>query len=365
MEGPRAPADAEFNAVIDFLNTNLRPGQAWSVADEYPTALTPNNISNFRIIKEDQKILSHALVKPTFVKTRRGLFKVACIGSVVTSSEHRNQGLSHTVLKDCLAAATNQGCDIALLWSNLYDFYARLGFELAGQEISLLVDKPIVPAKPSEFRIVATNRVDVQALYRIYSQHTVSSIRTPEDFEKYLKIPNCRLYTAWDTTGLLRGYAVEGKGADLQGYIHEWGGSVEALIALFNHIRTQVGKPVTVISPGHATNLIQQMTQAGCKKVEGFLGFVKITNFDSLAQKIIRNARLEWGIEDFVLEKRDGYFYYGVGEDLLKTDHEGDIVRLLFGPHKPSQLFDGGEKLNAVLDRVFPIEMWIWGWDSV
>jgi GNAT acetyltransferase-like protein len=366
MEGPRAPKTDEFPELITFLNENLREpaGTHWSITEEYPTALNPQNIQNFRIIKDQEKILSHALFKPIMCKTRRGLFKVGALGSVVTQNQYRNQGLSQTIIKDCLDSMTAQNCDIAILWTNLYDFYRKLGFELAGSEISLILESPLkIP--PHEYKIIQNNKVDAQALYRLYSQHSVSSIRTLEDFDKYLKIPNCRLYTAWGKDGRMEAYAVEGKGADLQGYIHEWGGGVDAICALANHIRQISGKPVTVISPVHSQGLIRKLETLGVRRIDGFLGMIKITHPQNFFAKIIKNARQEWGVDNFVLEKRDNLYFYGIGNELFKTDQESDIVRLLFGPQKPSQFHDSGPQINAILDRMFPLEMWIWGWDSV
>ncbi len=364
MEGPRAPTTSEFGDLVKFLDTNLRNQSGWSVVDEYPTALTLQNIHNFRIMRDQEKILSNAVIKPTIIKTRRGLLKVGCLGSVVTSEQHRNQGLSQTVLIDCLESIKSQGCDIAILWTNLYDFYRKLGFELAGGEVSLLIDKPLT-VPPTTLKIIQNNKSDTQALFRLYSQHSVSSIRTLDEFEKYLKIPNSRLYTAWTPEGKLEAYAVEGKGVDLQGYIHEWGGTVDGLVALIAHMRIQFGKPVTVISPSHAQGLIRRLEEMGIKRVEGFLGMIKITNPFGLFAKVIRNARQEWGITNFIMDYREGAYYYGVGDNLFRTEHEGDIVRLLFGPQKPSQIHDAGPEVNAVLDKILPWEMWIWGWDSV
>ncbi|MDZ4678753.1 MAG: GNAT family N-acetyltransferase [Oligoflexia bacterium] len=364
MEGPRAPKSEEFNDLVKFLDTNLRDQNSWSIADEYPTTMTLQNLHNVRIIKDENGILSHAVIKPTIVKTRRGLFKVGCLGSVVTQEAYRNQGLSQNVLNDCVSAIQAQGCDIAILWTNQYDFYRKMGFELAGSEVSLLIDRPL-NLGATKYKIIQNNRVDAQVLFRLYSQHTVSSIRTLEDFEKYLRIPNSRLYTAWNAEGKVEAFAVEGKGVDLQGYIHEWGGSVDALLALINHIRVTHAQPITVISPSHATNLIRKLESFGVNRVEGFLGMIKITNAQSLFNKVIRSARQEWGIENFVLEHREGFYYFGVGKNIFKTDQETDIVRILFGPQKPSQLHDCGPEANAILDKILPLEMWLWGWDSV
>jgi len=364
MEGPRAPKTNEFGELVQFLDSNLRNQSQWSVADEYPTTLTLQNLHNLRIIKNEKEILSHAVVKPIIVKTRRGLFKVGCIGSVVTSEAHRNQGLSQSVINDCIKSLTEQDCDFAILWSNLYDFYRKIGFELAGSEVSMLIDKPLLGAATS-YKIETTNRVDSQALFRLYSQHSVSSIRTLEDFEKFLKIPNCHLYTAWNKLGKIEAYAVEGKGADLQGYIHEWGGTVDGIVTLLNHIRQIHDKTITLISPFHAQGLIRKLESLGIRRVDGFLGLIKVTNEKSLFAKVIRNARAEWGINNFILENREGFYHYGIGNNLFKTDQISDIVRLIFGPQKPSQLHDAGPEINNILDRILPFEMWIWGWDSV
>lgn len=365
MEGPRAPLSNEYSDILDFLNKNLRSGASWSVADEYPTVFNSENLNNFRIVKGTDGILSHAAIKPTIIKTRRGLFKVGCIGSVITNDKNRNQGLSQSVILDCLEELRKQGCDFAVLWTNLYEFYRKLGFELAGSEVSLLIDRPL-PARPdSQFKILSDNKVDPLALMRIYAQHSVTSVRGYDDVAKYLKIPNSRLYTAWDSSGKLAGYAVEGKGADLQGYIHEWGGSTEAVYALAAHIRQQLNKAITLIAPSHAQNLIRLFDSYGVKQVHGFLGMIKLTNPQLLFAKIIRSAKMEWGIENFVLEYKEGFYYYGVGGNLYKTDSESDIIKLIFGPVKPSQMNDHGKELNEILDKLLPLEMWVWGWDSI
>jgi len=365
MEGPRIPTADEFTHLVKFLDDHLRPGQGWSVAQEYPTALTTKNLHNFRIITESQKIVSHAVIRPTIVKTRRGLFKIGCIGSVVTDENYRNQGHSQAVMQDCLEAVKQQGCDFAMLWTNLYDFYRKFGFEIAGTEVSLQIGEGFQANHGKTFRIVEGPNIDPQAFLRIYVQHTVSSVRTLDEIEKYLKIPNSHVYTAWDNDGRMVAYAVEGKGADLQGYIHEWGGSVEPLLTLFQHIHKAQSRVITVIVPAHSQNLIRSAEKAGAHRIDGFLGMIKITNPQSLFGKVMRSARQEFGIQDFVIEKRGDDIYFGTADNLYKTNHEADIVRLLFGPQKPSKQHDYGPEMNKVLDQIFPLEMWVWGWESV
>lgn len=364
MEGPRPPTAGEYSNILEFLNQNLRTQQAWSIANEYPTALTETNLGNIRIIKENGKILSHAVLRPLLVKSPLGIFKVAAIGSVVTSPDHRNLGLSRRIVEDCLEAARAQGCDFAILWTNLYEFYRKFGFELAGSEISYVIDKDL-PVTSQGFKFVEGSNIDPEPLLRLFSQHTVTTIRTFDETRRYLQIPNSRTFTAWDTSGNLRAYAVEGKGADLQGYIHEWGGGVSALLPLLQHIRTTLKKPITVIVPSHAQNIRTQLKQLKVSEVGGFLGMVKIVNAASLFGKVLRFARADLGYSEFVFEQRQNKYFFGVGQNLFCTDSEQDVVKLLFGPLTPTEIHKFDPATAEIMNKVFPVPMWLWGWDSV
>ena len=83
MDGPRAPFENELPGIVQFLDSHLRPKEDWSISSEYPIAFSSGNLGNIRIIRDDEKILSHALMRPLIIKSPVGLFKVAGIGSVV------------------------------------------------------------------------------------------------------------------------------------------------------------------------------------------------------------------------------------------------------------------------------------------
>jgi predicted GNAT family N-acyltransferase len=363
MEGPRPPHETEFPSVVKFLDTNLRPKEGWSITTEYPVAFSESNRLNIRIITERDQVLAHALIRPMILKAPSGLFKVAGLGSVVTSTEHRNQGLSTKTIQSCLEAAQAQGCDFSILWTNLYDFYRKLDFELAGSEVSALIDQDIPVADPT-LKFLEGPKVSPEAIHRLYSQHTVTSIRTVEEVRKYLQIPNSRVYTAWDTAGQLKAYAIEGKGADLNGYVHEWGGSAPALMSLFAHIRKTQQRTITVIVPQHAQNLLRALKTQGIAINHGYLGMIKVLNHESLFGKIRRYARA-LGVADLVLEKQGEKFLIGASDRIFSTDSERDIVKLIFGPQNASEIHHFGTEAAAKLERVFPLHFWIWGWDSI
>lgn len=364
MEGPRAPIANEYPEVVDFLDKSLRADKNWSIASEYPTALTQQNLNNIRIIKDKGEVLSHAVLKPLIIKTPAAILKAAAIGSVVTNSSYRNLGLSKQIIDDCLKEAQRQECDIAVLWTNLYDFYRKFGFELTGSEISILVEEPL-PLAPSPLVFREGSNVDPSAIYKLYSRHSVNTVRTVEDIRNFLKIPNSRVYTAWDQQGALVAYAVEGKGADLDSYIHEWGGGTNELLHLVNHIFKIQKRPITVIAPIHSISLIERFRQLNCLIHEGHLGMIKIINFNALFSKILRHIKNDYGAANIVMECVNGEFHVGTTQSQFKTKSESDVIKLLFGPARPSDLYKFDNKTAEILNQVFPLRLWFWGWDSI
>jgi GNAT superfamily N-acetyltransferase len=365
MEGPRPLFDHEFTDFVNFLSGQLRPTQKWSIADEYPLAIQGANLNNVRVIRDDKIFLSAAVMKPLVIKSPAGLFKVAAIGSVVTAPEHRNRGLSRQILDDCLAAGKAHGCDFAILWTNLFEFYRKLGLELAGTEISLTLPAHLKLDETTEKpHFMQSDKVDPEAILRLYSQHTTGSIRTIDDIRRFLQIPNARVYTAWDGANRLQAYAVEGKGADFSGYIHEWGGGVSKLLPLLGFALKDRSQRLTVIAPHHASNFVRKLILAGAKEHSGVLGMIKILNSVSFLNKVKKYVRA-FGVEDLVLEPRDGKFYLGYKQEIFCTDTESDLTRLIFGPLRASQLHAFDPQTIEVFERLFPIPMWIWGWDSV
>lgn len=364
MEGPRAPVSNEYPDILSFLDKSLRPDKAWSIASEYPTALQPTNLHNIRIIKDGQEVLSHAVLRPLILKTPIAIYKIAAIGSVVTSSEHRQQGLSSQIVEACLDEAAKQNCDLAVLWTNLFDFYRRFGFEVAGSELSILVDQAL-PARMANVVIKEGANVDPAAILKLYNRHSVGTVRTQDEIRQFLRIPNSRVYTAWDNKGSILAYAVEGKGADLNGYIHEWGGGVTEVMSLVDEIRARQQRDLTLIAPAHAVNIADRYRQLGFKIHEGLLGMIKIVNFEQLAAKILRHARQDYGAHQFVLERTANGFLIGTNDQQIELGDESSLIRLLFGPQRPSELLKLDPHAAETMDRLLPLRMWFWGWDSI
>jgi hypothetical protein len=234
---------------------------------------------------------------------------------------------------------------------------------LAGTEVSLVIDQPLnVPA--GNLRFSDEGKVSAEAIHRLYATHTTGTVRTAEEIRKFLNIPQTKVYTAWEADGTLAAYAIEGKGADLGGYIHEWGGGVSKLLALLSWVKSRRTTPLTLITPAHSRNLISQLQAKNVITNQGFLGMLKILHFDQLAGKIKRAFRAE-GVSDIVLERSAAGLLFGVGEELFTLEREADVTRLLFGPVDISDLDMFSETARTKLSKVLPLPLWLWGWDSV
>lgn len=363
MQGPRSPDASEFLNVMEFLNQNLRQDNSWTISSEYPTALTANNIHNMSIIKDDEKIVSHAVLKPIIVKTPFCIFKIGAIGSVVTEPSHRQQGLSRKNIEHCLELAKQQACDMVVLWTDQFDFYRKFGFELAGFEETYVLNDTLKIKNPN-LRFVNDNKVDANAILKLFSNHTVNSIRSAEDIRNFLKIPNSNLYTAWNEKNQLVAYAAEGKGADLTNFVHEWAGSVDSLLDLFAFMQSQNSSPLTIMVPSHATNLRAHLEPISSTTHEGFLGMLKVVNYDSLLSKVKKAFRAE-GFEQIIFEKHPDHIIFGYGSDLYTITNDADLVQLLFGPLKPQNLDFMKPETQQKLSALLPLPLWIWGWDSI
>ena len=354
---PRSLTPQELPSLVNFLTEQLRSGVSWTIANEYPLVFQEANCPNIKALFHNNQIVAHAAIKYHIIKNAVGLFKVAAIGSVVTAPEYRNQGHSQTLLNHCVESATQDGADIAILWTDLFDFYRKLDFELAGFETNAILDKPL-NAPSLGLRFLESSKIDPSAILNLYSQHTVGSIRTPEELRKFLAIPNSRVFTAWDSENRLKAYAVEGKGADLKGYIHEWGGGVSELLALFSHVQTQISSNVHVIMPRSSQNLRTRLTQAGAQINYGYLGMIRPLHTENLITKTKRYA-LSLGIQDFIFEKDSaGEFKIGRGTQIFKTKDLKTLTQVLFGTPDSTHY-------DSILSPILPIPMWIWGWDSV
>jgi len=302
------------------------------------------------------------------IKTPFHFFKVGIIGSVCTDPKARGKGLAASIMKSILEEATEQSCDLAILWTDINSFYQKLGFIDGGREV--LVKFPEGPlnnnvrGETDEVHTQASN-LDPKVLLGLFNKHQLRSIRTPNEIQKLLKIPESTLWTSWNKSKTqLKAYAVVGKGADFKNFIHEWGGEVSSLLPLFSTIKKNLGLHLNLITPPDCHNLISSLVKMGCSTKENPLAMIKIVSPVEFCRKITKGARA-LGLSNFVFEYKEQGFVFGIQGETYKTERGSDIVQLVFGPRRPKEIFPFSQAALDVFEQIFPIPFWVWGWDSI
>jgi N-acetylglutamate synthase-like GNAT family acetyltransferase len=360
MSPAESPA-IKLSKIVSFVTRELRPNCEWTIQDEYPHVFQERNIHNLKYIEKEGTPVTHAALKPIIIKTPQLLYKVAAIGSVVTHSSYRGQGLSSQVISECLKEATQQDCDLAILWTNLHDFYRRLGFELCGFEEYFNIVKPL-KCETTQLHCIKSRQVDPEAILKLYNRHTITSVRTSEEVRKFMNIPNTEVYTAWDSSNAIKAYAVIGKGADLEGFAHEWGGDINHLFHLFNFILEERQKPFTILVGAHSVNLIMALQKQKIHGQQGYLGMIKILNLAKFSKKLEKVAKI-YGIKNFsISEIESGKVLVTANQSRLFLENSSQLVQLIFGP---STLLSSKPDLENEFHNLFPLPLWVWGWDSI
>jgi GNAT superfamily N-acetyltransferase len=153
---------------------------------------------------------------------------VALIGAVATDPAFRGRGLASQLTAELVKRAAEAGAALALLWGSEHRMYARLGFELAGSQIRAPLARLELGAKGEAPAIV---RGWTDALFPLIQSRARGVILEDSDLEWY----RAHRHVEWlraERQGKIVAYAAFGRGIDLGGIVHEWGGEPGALAHL-------------------------------------------------------------------------------------------------------------------------------------
>ncbi len=164
------------------------------------------------------------------------------MGNVATDPSMQGRGHMRELLSNLEEIAKRQNLDALVLWSDLDQFYHKLGYESVGQELHLGFAKedpkrPSAKAFKGEFRLNGPlEEADFERMMTLRPSVPLTLARSLEEFAKLVTIPwlDCfRIYR----DGIMVGSALIGKGYDMVGVIHEWGATdQEAMLLLIDHI---------------------------------------------------------------------------------------------------------------------------------
>jgi len=241
------------------LQEALRPQQPlFPVPSEYPTVLSQQSILHSHCLIVDGQVVAHANLWPrSLVDEVTGeALAVGLIGNVATALPMRGRGLSRAILSHVEQIAKAEGMNALFLWSDLLEFYQNLGFASCGREYRHSFDAAALAG------FVASSPIDCPPWQQIDESKALKLLKTrfrvratlarsADEFRTLLSIPETYAFVMEGAKGV-EGYAVLGKGYDMEGVVHEWGAKrPEDLLALARHAATALSLPeLTILLPG-------------------------------------------------------------------------------------------------------------------
>lgn len=196
-------------------------------------------------------LLSHAAARTAELMTGDGPRRVMLIGSVATAPQRRGEGLASALLDELAAIGRDEDCDLLLLWSDRWEFYARLGYAPAGTQQELR----ITAAARSLPGLRRARPADTAALHALHERKPLRVRRSLTDMAVLLSAGAMQTFVH-ERDGVVDAYACLGKGGDLAGWWHELGGEDAVLAELLPAAMCELGlAAATVILPPYRREL--------------------------------------------------------------------------------------------------------------
>ncbi|HLE00916.1 MAG TPA: GNAT family N-acetyltransferase [Bdellovibrionota bacterium] len=258
---------------------------------------------------------------------------VAIIGAVATDPKYRGHGFASRAVSLCIEWAVERGAAAAFLWGSEHTLYRRLGFELCGEQVR-------VPLRAMP-RLASAKRTAVHAgwcsgLAECLKKRPNGLVVHDSDLIWLKAHKNVRWFWTGDPSRP-SAYAALGRGMDLGGLVHEWGGATEDLLAVLANIREQVPESALLGSPRHLRETGLSGNASDCFGLE---------------PEYLCMARILDPVKLYEAYRPDGVFK----RELVSGMNERELTRLFFGPLDRTQ--------SPYAEIGFPFPLWIWGLDS-
>ena len=154
-----------------------------------------------------------------------------------------------------------QDVPLAVLWTDQPEIYAGRGFAAAGWEHHVdLGEVRWPPPPPLEIRAYAAD--DAAAVGALQAGHPWRTIRQPGDDARLYGMPGTRGLVAVADDGRILAAVFCGKGADFPGYVLEWNGEPEAVLALLAAAR-RGGLADAILIPAGGEPLLERLAGLG------------------------------------------------------------------------------------------------------
>ncbi|RZA11581.1 MAG: GNAT family N-acetyltransferase, partial [Proteobacteria bacterium] len=240
------PSKAEhFKERNALLQVCMRPDPLpFPVEQEYPIVLAEDGKGFSYCLKHNNRICSHANLWPRTVVDRLGREKgqIGLVGNVATDPSMQGRGHMRELLSNLEDIANRQNLDALVLWSDLDQFYHKLGYESVGQELHLGfaqddANRPSHTTFKGEFKLNGDlETTDLERMIQLRPSCPLTLYRSTKEFEQMMSIPWLDSFRAYRDGELVASILI-GKGYDMVGVMHEWAATdQETLLLLIDYV---------------------------------------------------------------------------------------------------------------------------------
>lgn len=221
-------------------STSREPDSPYAIESEYPIVLGESMMDASVCLTKtpfqaSEDIVCHTSFWPRRMVGEGGGFAVGLIGNVATHPGWRKQGLMTALLTDVSERAQSQGLSALILWSDLTELYAKLGFVATSKEVRYIFHRERLIAELSADEITAGYQLqligaselsddDLSRCLELRPAVPYTLRRSVQEFRRLLTIPNLSVFVHREPqSAQIESFYLVEKGADMPQVVHEWG----------------------------------------------------------------------------------------------------------------------------------------------
>ena len=392
MDGPRACTVSDVESSLELINKVFREGTDQDAQTDYPLVYDSSMLEFRRIIKIDNKVVSHVPVAPRLVLRNGDQLMSGLISATVTHSDYRKQGLGTLCLEDCIQIMNQRNWPTSILWTMeaTFPFYQNSGWEAVGSQgfvYKLTEQDSTLFNKTSHFKIIEYdkhNNDHMNAIMQIHDAEPIRISRSITDYQTLFNLPKSKTIIAVDD-GELVAYLTFGWSTNKPGII-ESGGLTEGIETLIKHFleneipdeNTQALVPLHKTTMGELLNSKKPKARLPIEEADG-MGYQmnRINNMEVLLKSMskyfqIKSIKLN---TSFSISLKETNETIGVslnnGKVEISTRKQSrhinltrrNLVQLIFGSHPNIPQIDIDHDTKKIFDAIFPYHFTIWPLD--
>lgn len=356
----------ELAPARSLMDRVLRDGEP--IAPEFPLVFREGFPGKVVSLGDEGAVRSACTVLIRDLVCPGASLRAGLIGSVSTDPEFRRQGLASIVLDRAEKSLADEGAAVSILWADDPRFYFARGYRPVGCEQDFVIAPETAAILPEAEGVRAMESGDAGAIHALYIAHEARAERTGDETAALLECPDMEVLVCEDE-GRVVAYACQGRGRDLVGTVHEWGGDPLRVLGLVRalaerHTERTGGEPTFLIAPAGERELSGMLRGLGVVPTVGLLGLAKVVDRGRAAGllDLLLGPEAEVTFDPKAELASQVHLRAPGGTAFLNDDTL--LVLLLSTRGEREDTVEFGRHFGVDVSRL-PLEPFLWGLDSI